>query len=99
SENSSSQTTVPFSPSEHVEYSPLGYFVAGVSDAYAFRLLERDAPVVEISMDVEPVPVHPEEAAVRRAQIEKNFRDNFPGWRWNGPPVPDTKPAFEALLV
>jgi hypothetical protein len=99
SENSSSQSSVPFTASLQVAYSPLGYFVAGVSDEYSFKLLPTDAPVVEISMDHEPVPVDPDEAAIRREQIERNFRDNFPGWRWNGPPIPDVKPAYEGLMV
>jgi len=99
SENSSSQSSVPFTASLQVAYSPLGYFVAGVSDEYNFKLLRTDAPVVEISMDHEPVPVDPDEAAIRRDQIEKNFRDRFPGWRWNGPPIPDVKPAYEGLMV
>lgn len=99
SENSSSQSSVPFTASQQVAYSPLGYFVAGVSDEYSFKLLRTDAPIVEISMDYEPVPVNPEEAAIRREQIEQNFRDRFPGWRWNGPPIPDVKPAYEGFLV
>ena len=99
SENNSSQSSVPFTAAQEVAYSPLGYFVAGVSDDYSFKLLRADAPVLEISMDAEPVPVDPEEAAIRRQQIEQNFRDNFPGWRWNGPPIPDVKPAYEGFLV
>lgn len=99
SENSSSQSSVPFTASQQVAYSPLGYFVAGVSDEYRFMLLRQDAPIVEISMDHEPVPVDLEEAAIRREQIEQNFRDRFPGWRWNGPPIPDVKPAYEGFLV
>lgn len=99
SENSSSQSSVPFTAGQEVAFSPLGYFVAGVSDEYSFKLLRTGAPVVEISMDHEPAPVNPEEAAIRREQIEQNFRDNFPGWRWNGPPIPDVKPAYGGFLV
>lgn len=99
SENSSSQSSVPFSASQQTAYSPLGYFVAGVSDEYSFKLLRTTEPVVEVSMEHEPVPVDPDEAAIRREQIEKNFRDRFPGWRWNGPPIPDVKPAYVGLMV
>ncbi|MFW6088310.1 MAG: hypothetical protein ACODAB_01070, partial [Gemmatimonadota bacterium] len=69
------------------------------TDEYGFKLLRADAPVREVSMDHEPVPVNPDEAAIRREQIERNFRDNFPGWRWNGPPIPDVKPAYEGFLI
>lgn len=99
SENSMSRTTVPFSPGQQTAYSPLGYFVAGVSDDYSFELLRSEEPVIRISMDYDPVPVNPEEAAIRRAQITENFEDNFPGWKWNGPPIPDVKPAYGDLLV
>lgn len=99
SENNSSQSSVPFTAGQEVAYSPLGYFVTGVTDEYRFKLLREDAPIVDISMDYEPVPVNPEEAAIRREQIEQNFRDNFPGWRWNGPPIPDVKPAYEGFLI
>lgn len=99
SENNSSQSSVPFSPGQETAYSPLGYFVAGISDDYRFKLLRSDEPILEISMDYVPVPVDPDEAAVRREQLTKNFQDNFPGWRWNGPPIPDVKPAYEGLLI
>ncbi len=99
SENSMSVTNVPFSPSQHTAYSPLGYFVAGISDEYSFKLLREDKPVIEISMDYEPVPVSSEEADIERARVTKNFRDNFPGWSWNGPPIPEVKPAYDGLLV
>lgn len=99
SEGNSSQSNVPFTASQEVAYSPLGYFVTGITDEYSFKLLRGDAPIVEISMDYEPVPVNSDEAAIRREQIEQNFRDNFPGWRWNGPPIPDVKPAYEGFMV
>lgn len=99
SENSSSMTGVPFSPQQEAVYSPLGYFVTGVSDSYSFELLRESAPVVQISRDYEPVPVLPDEKAIRRKQITENFTENFPGWRWNGPDIPDVKPAYRDFLV
>ena len=99
SEQSASLSNVPFSPSQHTAYSPLGYFVAGISDEYSFKLLRAEEPVIEIAMDAEPVPVNPDEADIRRAQVTKNFEENFPGWKWNGPPIPDVKPAYGDLLV
>lgn len=98
-ENSSSITGVPFSPGQEYAYSPLGYFVTGVTDELSFFLLKDGELVRAISRDVEPVPVLPEEKAIRREQITKNFRDNFPGWRWNGPPIPDVKPAYSDFIV
>jgi hypothetical protein len=98
-EGNSSTSGVPFTPQQEYTYSPLGYFVTGTNDAYSFLLLRPDAPVLEVSMDHEPVPVLEEEAAARRDRITKNFRDQFPGWRWNGPPIPATKPAYADLMA
>jgi len=99
SENSSSSSNVPFTPQQEVAYSPLGYFVSGVSDSYSFLLLREDEPIIRISRDYEPVPVLPEEKSIRRKQITENFTENFPGWKWNGPDIPDTKAAFRGFLV
>lgn len=99
SKNSSSMTGVPFSPQQEAVYSPLGYFVTGISDTYSFELLRPDAAVMQISRDYEPVPVLPEEKAIRRKQIIENFTENFPGWHWNGPDIPDVKPAYRDFLV
>lgn len=98
-EGNSSSSGVPFSPEQQVTYSPLGYFVTGTSDEYSFMLLRPDAPVLRVSMDYEAVPVMPAEASIQRDRITKNFRDQFPGWRWNGPPIPSTKPAYSDLLA
>lgn len=98
-EESSSQTNVPFTAEQEYTYSPLGYFVTGVTDAYHFLLLRPDDPVLEISMEYEPVSVLPDEAKIERERLTKEFRDNFPGWRWNGPPIPTTKPAYSAMLA
>lgn len=99
SENSSSISSVPYTPQQQVAYSQLGYFVTGVSEDYSFRLLREDGPVIEIARDYEPVPVLADEASIERRRITKNFRDNFPGWSWNGPPIPDVKPAYSGLMT
>lgn len=99
SEGNSSTNNVPFTPGQQVAYSPLGYFVTGISEDYSFMLLHKGGSVTEIGKKYEPVPVLADEAAIRRRQITKNFRDNFPGWSWNGPPIPDVKPPYSRLLT
>ncbi len=99
SEGSSSTDNVPFTPGQQYTYSPLGYFVTGISEDYRFMLLYEGGSVTEIGKNYEPVPVLAEEASIRRRQITKNFRDNFPGWSWNGPPIPDVKPPYSRLLT
>lgn len=99
SEGSSSTNNVPYTPEHQYTYSPLGYFITGISEDYSFKLLHEGGPVIEIGRDYEPVPVLADEASIRRRQITQNFRDNFPGWSWNGPPIPDIKPPYSDLLT
>lgn len=95
-EGSMSVNSVPFSPQQVDAYSPFGYYIVGVNEDYAFDLL-RPEGVLRISKPYESVPVHPGEAAVEREAAIDNFRRNYPGWKWNGPPIPDSKPAFQEL--
>ncbi len=97
-EGSSSINDVPFSPRAHWDWSPLGYFVGGVSDRYRIDLL-RPEGVLRIEREVPPVPVDPAEAADRKAEATENMLRNFPGWTWNGPDVPATKPVFRGLYT
>lgn len=97
--NSSSSNRVPFTPDLHYVYSPRGYFIAGTSDDYSFVLLRVDEPVLRISRTYEPAPVLPEEAEIERERLTAMFRNSYPGWRWNGPPIPVVKPAYAGLLA
>jgi len=99
SEGNSSTSNVPFTPGQQVTYSPLGYFITGITEDYSFMLLRESEPVMEIGKDYKSVPVLADEAAIRRRQITQNMRDNFPGWSWNGPPIPDVKPPYRLLLT
>ena len=99
SEGNSSTSNVPFTPGQHYTYSPLGYFITGISEDYSFMLLTEAGQVIKIGRDYKPVPVISDEASIRRRQITKNFRNNFPGWPWNGPPIPDVKPPYSGLLT
>jgi len=96
SENSSSTNNVPFTPHQVTAYSPLGYYVVGISDDYSFDLM-RPEGVLRLSRAYEPVPVDPGEAAAERKSMTDNFRQQYPGWKWNGPPIPDVKPAYHGF--
>lgn len=99
SESSSNTRSVPYTPAQHYAYSSLGYFVTGINDDYSFKLLREDGPVIEIGKKYEPVPVLAAEASIERKRITQNFRDNFSGWSWNGPPIPNVKPAYSGLMT
>jgi hypothetical protein len=95
-EGNSSVNGVPFAPLQVTAYSPRGYFLVGISDDYAFDLL-RPEGVLRIRKPYEPVLVDPGEAEAERSALTDNFRQGFPGWKWNGPPIPDSKPAYEGF--
>jgi len=97
-ENSSSTSNVPFSPGQVTAYSRFGYYIVGVSDEYTFDLL-RPEGVLRVGRSHEPVPVDRGEAAAERERMTANFKENYPGWKWNGPPIPDVKPAYEGFYA
>ena len=89
---------VPFAPDERWTFHPHGYFVHGISNRYAFDLL-RPGGVLRIEREASAVPVDPDEKAAQQEQVEASFRGVDPGWRWNGPPIPDTKPPYVDLMA
>jgi hypothetical protein len=89
---------VPFSAAEESAFHPGGYYVHGISTSYAVTLMKDDGPV-RIVRDYEPVPVQADERSARQGRIERNMRRVEPGWSWNGPRIPDTKPPFTDLFV
>lgn len=96
--DNTSISEVPFSVEDHWTFSPLGYIVGGVSSAYRLDLLKPGGPI-RIERTVAPVLVQDQEAAdFKRARTE-SFRHDFPGWVWNGPSIPSTKPAFRDVFV
>jgi hypothetical protein len=98
-ENSSSSTSVPFSAGVDWSFSPLGYFVGGVSTDYRLDLYRRDAPVLRIARAWSPVPVLAAEKAEQEHRIVENFKRNYGSWKWNGPSIPDHKPPFRDVSV
>jgi sugar lactone lactonase YvrE len=98
-ENSVSSTSVPFSPHAVWDFSPLGYFLGGVSTDYRIDLYRRDQPVLRIERAWAPVPVLAAERDEQERRIIENFKRNFGSWKWNGPGIPDTKPPFRDLAV
>ncbi len=93
-----SVNNVPFSPRAFEAFSPLGYWAGGVSDRYAVDLFAPDG-VVRIEKDWQPVPVTAGEKDNAEERATFNMRRMKPDWKWNGPPIPGTKPPIKDLLV
>ena len=98
-ENSSSSTSVPFSAQTDWVFSPLGYFVGTLSTDYRVELYRRGAPVLRIERVWTPVPVLAAEKAEEEHRIIENFKRSYGSWKWNGPPIPDTKPPTRGLMA
>lgn len=96
-ENNSSSNYVPYTPKQETAYSRFGYYVVGISDDYTFDLL-RPKGVLRMGRAYEPVPVDPADAAIERERLTQNFKQRFPGWKWNGPPIPGVKPAYHGFF-
>lgn len=80
-ENSSSSTSVPFSPDESWSYSPLGYMVGGVSTDCRIDLYRVNEPVLRIERSWIPAEVKREEAEEQRRQKTANIQRQYSGWK------------------
>lgn len=97
-EGSTSVNDVPFSPEGHWAFSPLGYMVGGLATDYRIDVFHRGG-VLRIERNAAPVPVASDEAADLRRVATEQMVSQYPGWTWNGPDVPATKPPFRDLFV
>ena len=97
-EGNSSMNGVPFAPGDHWTLLPNGHSAGGLANEYAFTIFRGDSVTRVIRESWDPVPVLSEEADERERSATHNMRQNFPGWTWNGPPIPTLKPAYTNLL-
>lgn len=98
-EGSSSINNVPFSPNEYWAVGPHGDFVGGLSTDYRVQVFRTGGLPIRIERSAEPVPVNPDEGRDAEARATENMERSFPGWKWNGPPVPTTKPPFRNVYA
>jgi len=98
-EGSSSVRAVPFTAQTTWSFSPLGYMVGGLSTEYRIDLFRPDAPVLRIEREWTPVTVQAAEADEQRRRITTGLQRQYGSWRWNGPPIPGTKPPFKDVFV
>ncbi|HEX6694345.1 MAG TPA: 6-bladed beta-propeller [Longimicrobiales bacterium] len=90
---------IPFTPQEVWALSPRGYFVGGYTGAYAVESLFPDGKVLRVVRTLDPVAVGDDERAAAEANTLRGLRDTDPDYKWNGPPVPSTKPFFGTIIV
>ena len=98
-ENISMVNPVPFTPRARWTFSPMGYYVGGLSTEYAVDVFRPDGSVLRIRRVTDPVPVEAAEKKAVRERAATAFRRMAPDWQWNGPPIPDRKPPFQDIAV
>lgn len=98
-EGASQTWTVPFSETALRTFHPDGHHVSAISGRYAIDLLYLDGRVLRLAKDAEPVPVTSAERAAEEERATRAMRRLVPSWRWNGPPIPQTKPILRALYA
>lgn len=96
--SSVSVNSVPFSPDEHTALTRFGYWIHGISTDYTINLLRPEGPI-RIKKAYDPVPVTSGEKAEEEAFATRNMRNTDPNWRWDGPPIQDSKPPFTELFA
>lgn len=97
--NGSSLRDIPYSPEIVWTFSPLGYFVGGVNGTYRFDLFRRRGDVLRVERSVAAVRVSAEEVQAREDALLASIRRSYPNWRWEGPRVPNVKPAYRDILT
>lgn len=98
-EGSTSSNGVPFAANRHWTLAPSGAIVGGISDDYSFEVRYPDGSVTRVEKSWQPVPVDAAEADWQRKSATANMRNTQPDWTWNGPEIPDAKPAFSQFVA
>jgi len=93
-----SSRPAPLAPFAVWTFSPLGYFVGGIATDYAIDLY-RPESVLRIEREYDPVEVQAEEREDMERRATDLMRQTDPNWRWNGPPIPETKPPYRAFFI
>lgn len=91
--------TVPFSPAPRWAFSPLGRMIGGVSDEYRVDIFGPGGHVLRIVRDSEAEPVAAGERVAAEFRVSRAMRRLQPDWNWNGPQIPNQKPAFRDLFA
>ncbi len=89
---------VPFGPQDVWSIGWDGALIAGYAAEYRFEIRYPGGRRTIIEREAEPVRVLPEEAEAATRMVYGIMRHFSPGWAWNGPEIPATKPWYAALI-
>jgi hypothetical protein len=88
---------VPFCANVVSALAPSEAVVTGDASEYRFEVRNPDGTTVVVRRQTDLVPVLDEERDFSERWATLRMRGWEPGWRWDGPPIPDTKPAFRSF--
>lgn len=92
------QLPVPETPVPVSAFSSRGYLM-GCNGSYRFDHIQFDGTVRRFERAWTPVPISDAEREFWTEGVTTQFQRTEPGWRWNGPPVPDRKLAYRSLMA
>lgn len=91
------ERSIPFMPSAAFAFAPSGAWVYGAADEYSFTIEYPGGGRTEVERYWDPVPVDPDEYESYETYTTASIRAYHPAWSWNGPAIPEHKPAFSAF--
>lgn len=91
---------VPFAPRAIQAMDGEGNAYVGTGAEYRFWIFGADGSRTIVERYHDPVPVQADEASAHLRQAEALVRRmaRVPEWKWTGPDVPGTKPAFDDIV-
>lgn len=89
---------IPFLPFGHWAVHPAGHLITGFPSDYRIDVI-RDDGVLRIERAAEPARVSGDERTYYRDMITGQQQEMSPGWRWQGPAIPEHKPYFEDFIA
>lgn len=96
--NGRSSTSTEFAAAYHWGWHPGGYFVVAHGGQYEIILARPGGKPIVIRRSSTPVAVLPDEQQEDQARITWSMRNTQPGWTWQGPDIPSTKPPLGGLV-
>ncbi len=90
---------VPFTPSFLRALHPDGYYLVALNSVYSVDALRPEGKRLRIAREVTPPSTSAQEREAEQARITKQMRQMDPGWQWNGPSIPTTKPIIRSLFA
>ncbi len=90
---------VPFGPQVVWTLAPSGSMIAGFPEDYRFEIHRPGGGTTVVEKTWTPVPISNDEAEWNRVRLTSRNQQTNPDWQWNGPPIPDNKPAYSQIVA